>query len=82
MVNSDNNPPSAIAPSFQAAGLTNKVYTPPSAATTLSAWPTLGQLINAGTPLVVFMDYNADYNSVPWIIDEFSNMFEDAYGEF
>ena len=25
------------------------------------------------------MDYNADFNSVPWIIDEFQNMFEDAY---
>lgn len=27
------------------------------------------------------MDYDASFSSVPWIIDEFSNMWEDAYGE-
>lgn len=30
----------------------------------------------------MFMDNSADYGSVPWIIDEFSNVWEDAYGEF
>ncbi|GFZ50002.1 Uncharacterized secreted protein [Saitozyma sp. JCM 24511] len=79
IVNSDNLPPTAYTSSFDSAGLTNYTYSPSSSSTTLSAWPTLGTLIDAGTRVVVFMDYDASFSSVPWIIDEFSNMWEDAY---
>jgi hypothetical protein len=81
IVNSDNLPPTAYTSAFDSAGLTNYTYSPSSSSTTLSAWPTLGTLIDAGTRVVVFMDYDASFSSVPWIIDEFSNMWEDAYGE-
>jgi len=79
LVNSDDLAPTYFTSAFQSAGLTNKVYTPPSGQLSLSSWPSLGTLIDAGTTLVVFMDYEADFSSVPYIIDEFSNMFEDAY---
>lgn len=36
-------------------------------------------MISSGGRVVVFMNYQADFNSVPWIIDEFSNMWEDAF---
>lgn len=79
MVNIDTLAPTAFESAFSSAGLSSKAYSPSSASTSLNSWPSLGTLIDAGTPLVVFMDYNADFSSVPWIIDEFSNMFEDAY---
>ncbi|ORY34853.1 PLC-like phosphodiesterase [Naematelia encephala] len=79
LVNSDDLPPTSFTSAFTTAGLDSKVYSPSSSSLALSDWPTLGTLIDNGTPLVVFMDYEADFSSVPWIIDEFSNMFEDAY---
>ena len=69
MVNSDNLAATEFASSFQSAGLDKLSYTPPSAALPASGWPTLGTLIDAGTPLVTFMASKADFTSVPYIID-------------
>ena len=80
MVNIDDLPPTSFTSAFTSAGLNNHTYSPPSGAIPLTSWPTLGTLIDAGTTLVVFMDEEADFSSVPFIIDEFSNMWEDAYG--
>jgi hypothetical protein len=41
----------------------------------------LGSLIDSGKRVLAFMDNQADFTQVPYLIDEFSNMFEDAYGE-
>jgi len=79
LVNIDDLPPSNYAPIFQAVGLDQMVWTPPSAAIATNAWPTLGSMIDSGQRLVVLMDYEADFTSVPYIIDEFSNMWEDYY---
>lgn len=81
MVNIDNLKPSAFASIFEAAGLDKLAYKPQQAATSVDAWPTLGTLIDADTPLVVFMDNSADFTATPYIIDEFTNMWEDAYSE-
>lgn len=79
IVNSDTISPATYATAFASAGLNETVYIPTSATTEVTAWPTLGSMIESGQRMVVFMDYNADYTSVSWIIDEFSNMWEDAY---
>lgn len=79
MVNSDNLPPSQFASSFDASGLSAHTYSPSAASLSISEWPTLGSLVDSGKTVVVFMDYNADFSSVPYIIDEFSNMWQDAY---
>lgn len=81
LVNSDTLSPTTIASSFSTAGLNSGgyLYTPSSATTAKSDWPTLSNMISNDGRLVVFMDYNADFGSVPWIIDEFSNVVEDAY---
>lgn len=81
MVNIDNLAASRFATVFQAAGLDKKAYSPSKASLTVSDWPSLGTLIDAGTTLVVFMDNTASFTDVPYIIDEFSNLWEDAYGE-
>jgi hypothetical protein len=82
LVNVENLPATSFTSAFESSGLSNHTYTPPSATLSLSSWPSLGSLIDAGTNVVVFMDEQANYDAVPWLIDEFSNVFEDAYGEF
>jgi len=41
----------------------------------------MGSLIDGGKRVLAFMDNQADFSQVPWLIDEFGNMFEDAYGK-
>ena len=80
MVNIDDLPPSAFTSAFNASGAVGHVYTPPNDTLALNQWPTLYEMTNDMTNLVVFMDTMADFSSVPYLIDEFSHMFEDAYG--
>ncbi|KAJ9092569.1 hypothetical protein QFC21_006800 [Naganishia friedmannii] len=79
ITNPESIPPSTFGQDFVAAGLDKLAYSPASTATSRDEWPTLGAMIDQGKRLVVFMDYNADFGAVPYIIDEFSNVFEDAY---
>ena len=82
MVNIDDLPPTDFATDFVSAGLDQYAYSPSSASLSVSDWPTLGDMIDSGKRVVVFMDTEADFTSVSYIVDEFSNMFEDAYGEY
>ncbi|CAD6577111.1 MAG: Ribosome bioproteinsis protein brx1 [Tremellales sp. Tagirdzhanova-0007] len=79
MVNIDDLAPTAFTSAFNASGAVDRTYSPPNATLSLDEWPTLSELTNANTNLVVFMDTQADFSSVPYLIDEFSHMFEDAY---
>jgi len=79
IVNSDNLPPTNYDTVFKSAGLDTVSYSPPSASLLASGWPTLGSLIDSGKRLVTFMDSNADFTSVSYIIDEFTNIWETAY---
>jgi len=69
IVNSDNLPPTDYDTVFKSVGLDTASYSPPSASLPASGWPTLGSLIDSGTRLITFMDYNADFASVSYIID-------------
>jgi len=79
IVNSDTIPISSFDAVFQSAGLSTLSYVPPSSSQPVTAWPTLGSLIDGGTRLVTFLDSGADFSSVPYIIDEFSNVWETAF---
>jgi len=79
IVNSDDFPPTAYDAVFKAAGLDTMSYSPPSASIPASQWPTLGSLIDSGKRLITFMDASADFNSVPYIIEEFINIWESPY---
>lgn len=79
IVNSDNFAASAFDTVFQAAGVSSMSYSPESAFLTFDAWPTLGTLIDAGTRLVTFLDNAADFTAVPYLLDEFTNIWETAY---
>ncbi|KAI0275056.1 PLC-like phosphodiesterase [Gloeopeniophorella convolvens] len=79
IVNSDGFKPTDYDTVFKAAGLDSLSYAPPSASVPVGSWPSLGSLIDSGKRLVTFMDAGADFTSVPYIIDEFSNMWETAF---
>ncbi|KAH9858064.1 PLC-like phosphodiesterase [Lenzites betulinus] len=79
IVNSDDFAPSEYDTVFKAAGVDTLSYAPDSANLTASSWPTLGSLIDSGKRLITFMDAEADFTAVPYIIDEFTNVWETAF---
>jgi hypothetical protein len=79
IVNNDDLPVSSYDSVFKAAGVDTISYAPSSSAVAFSDWPTLGSLIDSGKRLLTFMDFKADITSVPYIIDEFTNIWETAF---
>ena len=69
IVNSDGFSATDYDKVFKAVGLDALSYTPTSAVTTNTAWPSLGSMIDSGKRLVTFMDHHADFTAVPYIID-------------
>lgn len=60
-------------------GLGQYVYTPPKIPMFLQDWPKLSELIILGKRVVVFMDFMANQTEVPYILDEFSQMWETPF---
>ncbi|KAF7784045.1 hypothetical protein Agabi119p4_210 [Agaricus bisporus var. burnettii] len=78
IVNSDSVPVSTYDEVFKSVGLDTMGFIPPSLPLPALSWPTLGSMIDSGKRLVTFMDHEAD-GSVPYIIDEFTNIWETAF---
>lgn len=81
IVNSDTLPATQFAQAFQSTGLVNKMYTPNSASLTKQQWPTLGSMIDSGKTVVAFLSSGADTSSVPYLLDEFNNIWETPYDQ-
>ncbi|CAE6428364.1 unnamed protein product [Rhizoctonia solani] len=79
VVNIDNQPASSFAAIYQAASMVDLSYAPPTKSVTADQWPTLGTLIDSGKRVLTFMDNSADFTTVPYLIDEFSNIWETPY---
>jgi hypothetical protein len=79
IVNIDNLDASQYASVFRAAGVESLSYAPPSPALAAADWPSLGEMIDTGKRLVTFLDNAASFEAVPYLIDEFSNMWETAF---
>ncbi|KAF9649694.1 hypothetical protein BDM02DRAFT_1761780 [Thelephora ganbajun] len=79
IVNSDNLAATQFASVYVAAGVDSMSYSPKSASLSASSWPTLGSLIDAGTRLVTFLSTTASFDTVPYLIDEFSNVWETPF---
>jgi hypothetical protein len=77
--NQDFRPVTDYVAPFQNSGITRYVYTPAKIPMGLEDWPTLARMILTGQRVVVFMDYEADQSKVPWILDEFSHMWETPF---
>ncbi|MCJ1307246.1 hypothetical protein MMC25_000892 [Agyrium rufum] len=81
LVNGDGLPASNFDAAFKASGINTYAFVPSSSPGMLGIddWPTLGQMISAGTRLVVFLDSGASPSSIPYLLDEFSYFFETPY---
>jgi hypothetical protein len=60
-------------------GLMDLVFTPPMIPMGLDDWPSLGTIILSGKRALVFMDYQANQTAYPWLMDEFSQMWETPF---
>jgi len=78
LTHGDNADVSMFGSAMSSSGLSAYAYTPPSQLT-MDEWPTLQELITAGTRLVMFLDYGANTSTVPYVLDEFSFFFETAF---
>lgn len=58
-------------PTFVDSGIEPLTYVPPTKPLKQSDWPTLGQMIDSGKRVVVFMDSGADDGEVGYILPEF-----------
>jgi len=78
LVNSDNAAASDLDAEFKAANITSYGYVPPSSTTVLQTWPTLQDMIANSTRLVTFVA-SLEPNTVPYLLDEFTFVFETPY---
>jgi hypothetical protein len=79
--NGDYAPVTSYVPFIESTGITKYTYIPPRIPMSLEDWPTLETMILAGKRVVLFMDYNANQTAVPWILDEFSQLWETPFDQ-
>jgi hypothetical protein len=70
---------SQLAPYIEQTGIVKYAYTPPFLPMALDDWPTLESMILRGKRVVMFLDYMADQTKYPWLLDEFSQMWESPF---
>ncbi|KAH0288527.1 hypothetical protein KCU62_g5015, partial [Aureobasidium sp. EXF-3399] len=78
LVNSDDASASDLASAYTNAGITSYAYTPTSTKAT-GDWPTLQTLINDGKRLLNFVASLDDNSAAPYLMDEFTYIFENNY---
>ncbi|KAI4745197.1 hypothetical protein E4T50_04436 [Aureobasidium sp. EXF-12298] len=78
LVNSDDSSASDLASAYTTAGITSYAYTPTST-TAPTEWPTLQTLINDGKRLLNFVASLSDNTAAPYLMDEFTYIFENNY---
>ncbi|PYI03336.1 tat pathway signal sequence [Aspergillus sclerotiicarbonarius CBS 121057] len=64
---------------IQNSGLMDYVFTPSKIPMALDDWPTMSNMILSSKRAVVFMDYQANQTAYPWLMDEFSQMWETPF---
>ena len=66
-------------PAIEASGLRPYLYEPEYVPQHRDQWPTLGEMILSGKRVVLFMDYMANQPEVPYILNEFTHMWETPF---
>ncbi|GMG27310.1 unnamed protein product [Aspergillus oryzae] len=79
MGNSDYVDPGNFTAPVQNSGLMDLVYTPAKIPMALDDWPTLSNMIFSGKRAVMFLDYQANQTAYPWLMDEFSQLWETPF---
>ncbi|KAK3676983.1 hypothetical protein LTR78_003188 [Recurvomyces mirabilis] len=78
LVNGASATASDLAAEYEAAGISNIAYQPSSSRAT-TQWPTLQTLINDGTRLVNFVADLSSNSAAPYLMNEFTYIFENNY---
>jgi len=78
LVNSDDASSSDLAGEYEEAGIDSYAYTP-STKSASNEWPTLDSMISNGTRLVNFIADLSDNSAAPYLMDEFTYVFENSY---
>lgn len=79
MTNFDYVAPSLFVEPVKNSGLYNFRYTPSKIPMALDDWPTLSEMILRSQRVVFFLDYQANQTAYPWLLDEFSQMWETPF---
>ena len=79
MGNSDFITPENYTAPVMNSGLINYVYTTPEVPMPLESWPTLAEMILTNQRAVVMLDYQANQTAIPWLLDEFSQVWETPF---
>lgn len=82
LVNSDSATADQLGAEFTTAGITSLAYKPASNTSPPTSWPTLQELIDADTPLLVFvasLDTASTTTETAYLMDEFTFIFENSY---
>lgn len=79
MGNSDVLPPEDYIAPVVNSGLIDYVYIPPTVPMPLDSWPTLGEMLLTNQRAVVMLDYEANQEEIPWLLDEFSQLWETPF---
>jgi hypothetical protein len=79
MVNSNYADPGNYTAPVQNSGLINYVYTPPKVPMGINDWPTLSEMIITSKRVVMMLDYQANQTAIPWLLDEFGQMWETPF---
>lgn len=77
--NGNYSHPDLYAPHIEASGIVKYAYRPRVLPMTLDDWPTLSEMIIRGKRVVLFLDYKADQRKYPWLLDQFSQMWETPF---
>ncbi|KHN99415.1 PLC-like phosphodiesterase, TIM beta/alpha-barrel domain protein [Metarhizium album ARSEF 1941] len=77
--NGNYSDPSLYVPFIERSGITKYVYSAPYLPMALNDWPTLEDMIIRGKRVVMFLDYQANQTKYPWLLDEFSQMWETPF---
>jgi hypothetical protein len=77
--NGDYKPVTDYVPFLEQTGLVQYAYLPPKIPMAITDWPTLGSMILTGKRVIFFMDYEANQTAVPYVLDEFSQMWETPF---
>ncbi|PKS11937.1 hypothetical protein jhhlp_001233 [Lomentospora prolificans] len=75
LVNSDGDPVDSYGAAFQGSGLSQYGYVPETA----GSWPTLGSMISSGKRLVTFVTSITESATYPYLLNEFTYVFETAF---
>ncbi|KAI1649081.1 PLC-like phosphodiesterase [Daldinia loculata] len=77
--NGNYSVPSLYVPYIEQTGILRYIYTPPFVPMALDDWPTLSEMVLKGQRVVMFMDYMANQTQYPWLLDEFSQLWETPF---